>query len=127
MLINRKLPVWAATLTFSTHAGSLMAFATLCAPEGQKAYTQQIWLYYALGAVSIRLFAARLPDLLGAHNLLVHPLPPVHWVYLARGRWLRDALLSGGRLRRRRSRILLSGSHEPSNFSAHQRRQQVVD
>lgn len=67
---NKLLPVWVATLTFSTQVAAFMAFATLCAPEGHKAYTQQIWLYYALGAVSIRLFAARLPDLLGAHNFI---------------------------------------------------------
>ena len=71
MLINRKLlPVWVATLTFSTQVAAFMAFATLCAPSGQEKHAQQIWLYYAVGAVSIRLFAARLPDLLGPHNFV---------------------------------------------------------
>ncbi|MGB0646801.1 MAG: MFS transporter [Bradymonadia bacterium] len=71
MLINRSLlPVWVATLTFSTQVAAFMAFATLCAPGGQEEHAQQIWFYYAIGAVSIRLFAARLPDLLGAHNFV---------------------------------------------------------
>ena len=66
-------PVWIATLIFSTQVAAFMAFATLCAPPHGTA-PQQIWLYYAVGAVSVRLFASKWPDRLGTHNFVAPSL-----------------------------------------------------
>ena len=68
------LPVWLATLIFSTLVAAFMAFATLCTPELAKHNPQSLWLYYALGAVGVRVFAAKLPDKLGTRNFVVPSL-----------------------------------------------------
>jgi predicted MFS family arabinose efflux permease len=74
-LFTRKLwSVWIATLIFSTQVAAFMAFATLCAPPQEQAASQHIWLYYAMGAVSVRLFAAKWPDRLGTHNFVAPSL-----------------------------------------------------
>ena len=51
-----------------------MAFATLCAPPQERGSSQHIWLYYAIGAISVRLFAAKWPDRLGTHNFVAPSL-----------------------------------------------------
>lgn len=73
LFTKRLSPVWIATLIFSTQVAAFMAFATLCAPPDGAA-PQHIWLYYAVGAVSVRLFAAKWPDRLGTHNFVAPSL-----------------------------------------------------
>ena len=68
------IPVWIATLIFSTLVAGFMAFATLCAELNQIARPQSLWLSYAIGAVTVRLLASRLPDLLGTHNFVAPSL-----------------------------------------------------
>ena len=68
------IPVWLATLIFSTLVAAFMAFATLCVPDVASEKPQSIWLYYAIGAVGVRVFAAKLPDKLGSHNFVVPAL-----------------------------------------------------
>lgn len=70
----RLCPVWIATLIFSTQVAAFMAFATLCAPPQESTSSQHIWMYYALGAVSVRIFAAKWPDRLGTHNFVAPSL-----------------------------------------------------
>lgn len=73
LFTKRLCPVWIATLIFSAQVAAFMAFATLCAPANGTA-PQHIWLYYAVGAVSVRLFASKWPDRLGTHNFVAPSL-----------------------------------------------------
>lgn len=73
------LPVWLATAAFSGVMAVLLAFLTLIAARRGVAWPAAVWLPYALGAVGVRLFVARAPDRLGAHNLIA----PALGVYVA--------------------------------------------
>ncbi len=74
LFTKRLCPVWIATLIFSTQVASFMAFATLCAPPDGITAPQNIWLWYAVGAVGVRLFASKWPDRLGTHNFVAPSL-----------------------------------------------------
>ncbi|MCO4745150.1 MAG: MFS transporter [Proteobacteria bacterium] len=61
----RLLPVWVATLVFAGMVAVFMAFATVAAQSRGLANPGLVWLTYAAGALSVRLFGARLPEQLG--------------------------------------------------------------
>lgn len=70
-LLHRSAwPVWVATTVFAGLVGVFMAFATVTAEARGIAEARSIWLTYALGAVSVRVVGARLPDRLGPSNLV---------------------------------------------------------
>lgn len=58
-------PCWFATIAFSGIAKVFMAFATVCAEHRGIPHPPDFWLTYALGAVCVRAFGARLPDRVG--------------------------------------------------------------
>lgn len=62
---RRLLPVWVATLVFAGMVAVFMAFATVTAQSRGLGNPGVVWLTYATGALSVRLFGARLPDRLG--------------------------------------------------------------
>ncbi|MEN0060750.1 MAG: MFS transporter [Myxococcota bacterium] len=68
------LPVWWATLVFSTLVAIFMAFATVTAQDRGMADPASVWLSYALGAVTVRLFGARLPERVGPSRMVVPSL-----------------------------------------------------
>ena len=61
---------WVATLAFATLVVVFQAFATVTAHARGIPRPADIWLSYAIGAVAVRLFGARLPDRVGPHNLI---------------------------------------------------------
>jgi MFS family permease len=65
-------PVWTATLVFGGLVAIFMSFVTVAAADAGAANAGIIWLAYAAGAVSIRLFGASIPDKIGP-SLLVPP------------------------------------------------------
>jgi MFS family permease len=71
-LANRRLwPVWLATFVFGGNVIIFMSFVTVTASDRGIDNTGVIWLTYALGAVSVRLFGARLPDQIGPSTLVI--------------------------------------------------------
>jgi MFS family permease len=70
LIARPTIPVWWATAVFSTLVAAYMAFATVSARESGFGAPGTIWLAYAAGAVSVRVFGARLPDRVGPSNLL---------------------------------------------------------
>ena len=64
-------PVWLATMIFSTLVAVFMAFVTLTAKQRNIEDPSTIWVAYASGAVGVRILGAKLPDLVGPHNLIV--------------------------------------------------------
>src|SRR5690606_8420501 len=68
------LPVWLATAAFSGVMAVLLAFITVIAARRGVAWPAAVWLPYSLGAVSVRLVGARVPDRLGPHNLIAPAL-----------------------------------------------------
>jgi MFS family permease len=70
-LRKRELwPVWLATLLFSGLASLFMVFATVTAASRGVEQPANLWLTYALGAVSVRALGARLPERLGPSRVL---------------------------------------------------------
>ncbi len=63
-------PVWFATATFSALVAVFMTFVTVAAQRRGVDHPASHWLTYALGAVVVRLFGARLPDRIGPANLI---------------------------------------------------------
>ena len=70
----RLLPVWWATVTFAGLVSCFMAFSTVSAAGRGAESSTSIWLTYTCGAVSVRLFGARLPDLVGPSNMVAPAL-----------------------------------------------------
>ncbi len=68
------LSTWLATIVFSGLVAVYMAFVTVTAKQQGIAHPAELWAAYALGAVGVRLFGARLPDKLGPHNFVVPAL-----------------------------------------------------
>jgi MFS family permease len=66
----RLFPVWLATALFAAVLGTFMTFVTVLGQRRGLAWPAAVWLPYALGAVSVRLVGARLPDRVGPHNLI---------------------------------------------------------
>jgi MFS family permease len=63
-------PVWTATLALATLVVVFQAFSTVAAGARGIARPADVWLSYAVGAIAIRAFGARLPDRLGTRNLV---------------------------------------------------------
>lgn len=64
------LPVWAATLVFAGLVALYMAFVTVTAANRGIPDPASMWLTYAVGAITVRLFGARLPERVGPHNMV---------------------------------------------------------
>lgn len=62
-------PVWLATLVFAGMVAVFMAFATVAADARGLANPGMVWLTYALGALTVRLFGATLPDRVGPSRI----------------------------------------------------------
>ena len=56
---------WLATTVFSGLVAVYMAFVTVTAKKQDIEQPGELWAAYALGAVGVRIFEARLPDRLG--------------------------------------------------------------
>jgi MFS family permease len=70
-LARRPLwPAWVATLGFAMLVVTFQAFASVTAEARGIGRPSEIWLTYALGAIAVRLFGARMPDRVGPHNLV---------------------------------------------------------
>lgn len=66
----RLFPVWLATAVFAGVLGTFMTFVTVLGQRRGLEWPAAVWLPYAIGAVSVRLVGARLPDRVGPHNLI---------------------------------------------------------
>ena len=83
-MLQRPLwPVWVASIGFSGLVAVFMTFATVAAERRGVGDPSSLWLTYALGAVFVRLFGARLPDRVGPSKLVV----PALGIYVA-AMWL---------------------------------------
>ena len=70
-LANRRLwAPWLATIAFSGLVATFMTFATVAAADRGLSNAPTLWLTYALGAVAVRMFGARLPDRVGLATVL---------------------------------------------------------
>ncbi|MCO4761054.1 MAG: MFS transporter [Myxococcales bacterium] len=67
-------PAWLATLVFASMVVLFMSFASVTAQARGLSNPSSFWFTYALGAVGIRLFGARMPDRLGPANLVIPAL-----------------------------------------------------
>jgi len=72
-------PVWVATMVFAGLVAIFMSFVTVAAADAGAANAGIIWLAYAAGAVSIRLFGASIPDRVGPSRMV----PPSLLAYVA--------------------------------------------
>ena len=68
------IPVWTATIIFSSLVAVAMAFAAVTAEARGLGRPALLWATYAGGAALVRVFGARLPDRLGPHNLVAPAL-----------------------------------------------------
>ncbi len=59
------MPVWLATIVFAGLVAVFMSFATVAAEAQGVERPATLWLYYTLGAISVRLLGAKLPDRVG--------------------------------------------------------------
>ncbi len=67
-------PVWVASAIFSGMVATYMSFVTVAAGDAGVARPALLWGTYTLGATSVRLFGARLPDRVGPSNLVAPAL-----------------------------------------------------
>jgi MFS family permease len=67
-------PTWLATTAFSSLVAVFMTFATVTADARGVTQPASLWLSYALGAVTVRLFGGRLPDRIGPANMITPAL-----------------------------------------------------
>ena len=74
LLQPRLLPVWWATVIFAALVSCFMAFSTISAQSRGIESSTSIWLTYTCGAISVRLFGARLPDMVGTSNMVAPAL-----------------------------------------------------
>ncbi len=63
-------PVWFATTAFSAMVAVFMTFVTVTAEQRGVDGADSHWFAYAVGAVVVRAFGARLPDRVGPANLI---------------------------------------------------------
>lgn len=74
-LLHRDLwSVWWATIVFAGGVAMFFAFASVTAMDRGIANPKDLWFAYAGAAVLIRLFGAKIPDRIGAHNLVAPAL-----------------------------------------------------
>lgn len=71
---NRLLPVWLATVIFSSLVACFFAFATVTAENRGVGRPAAIWFSYAAAAVSVRVGGGRLPDRVGTWNVIAPAL-----------------------------------------------------
>ena len=74
LLSKPLMSTWLATIVFSTMVAVFMAFITVTGRLRDIENTPDLWAFYAGGAVGVRLFGGRLPDLIGTHNMVVPAL-----------------------------------------------------
>ncbi len=67
-------PVWLATIVFALMVSVFMSFATVSAGKARVEAPAMLWLFYAGGAVSVRLFGSSLPDRIGPTRLILPSL-----------------------------------------------------
>ncbi len=94
---NKRLwAPWLATVAFAGLVATFMTFATVAAAKRGVENAPTLWLTYALGAVGVRLFGARLPDRVGPANVLGPALGLyiVAVVLAARAHTLNDFLIA---------------------------------
>jgi MFS family permease len=72
-------PVWLATAVFAGLVAVFMAYSTVVAAHRGLGNPTAMWLTYSVGAVSVRLFGASLPDRVGPARLV----PPALLAYSA--------------------------------------------
>ncbi len=72
-------PVWTATVVFAGLVAVYSAFATVVAADAGATNPGVIWLTYAFGAVTVRLFGASIPDRIGPSRMV----PPSLLAYVA--------------------------------------------
>ena len=70
----RLWPTWLATVILGGLAVLFLSFATVAARRAGLEQPTNVWLTYAAGAVLVRLIGARLPDVVGTHNMVVPSL-----------------------------------------------------
>jgi MFS family permease len=63
-------PVWLATVVFSGLVDVALTFVTVTAEQRHVAHPTWFWLTYMAGAVGVRVGGGRIPDRLGAHNVV---------------------------------------------------------
>jgi MFS family permease len=63
------IPVWTATLVFGGLVAVFMSFATVTGQTRGVSDPATVWLTYAAGAVSVRLFGARIPERFGTSRV----------------------------------------------------------
>ena len=68
--VRRLWPVWAATAVFSTLVAIFIAFGTVTAERRGVSMSSAIWFSYAVGAIAVRLFGARIPDRIGPSRIV---------------------------------------------------------
>lgn len=74
-LVARPLwSTWLATIVFAGLVATCFAFATVTGARRNIANPASIWLVYAAGAATVRLFGARIPDRVGTHNMVAPAL-----------------------------------------------------
>lgn len=66
--------LWGATAAFAGGVSLMMTFASVIAESRGLALPSAVWFTYVLGAVSVRLFGARLPERIGAERLVAPTL-----------------------------------------------------
>ena len=68
------LPVWWVSVAFAAMLSAVLFFSVVVAENRGLERPADLWFTYALGAVVVRLAGARLPDRLGAHNVIAPAL-----------------------------------------------------
>jgi len=82
LLKPKLLPTWGATVAFSSLVAVFMTYATLTALNRGIAAPADLWIFYAGGAIGVRVLGSRLPDRIGPYNLLVPALASYASAYL---------------------------------------------
>ncbi len=62
--------IWVAVLGFATMVAVFFSFATLAAEHRGVEHATDLWFAYTAGAIGVRLFGRRLPDLIGPRNMV---------------------------------------------------------
>jgi predicted MFS family arabinose efflux permease len=87
LLAPQLWPVWLVTIILGGLVVLFLSFATVAARSAGLERPTNLWLTYAGGAIIVRLVGARLPDVIGTHNLVV----PALSAYIAAALLLADA------------------------------------
>ena len=74
LLVPELWPVWLVTIIFGGLVVLFLSFATVAARSAGLEQPTSLWFTYAGGAVVVRLVGAKLPDVIGTHNMVVPAL-----------------------------------------------------